>query len=839
MRKRERTIMKSFKAVRVFGKLAGLVVLVTGMQASAPAQTAQLQQTNAAIEAKVDAIMAKMTLTEKLQLMGGTNRMHTFAFPDAGITSIKMSDASYGVKTWGQTTGYPVPMALAATWDSAMAQQVGSRLAVDAHARGVDVLLAPGVNIYRAPMCGRNAEYMGEDPYLTSRMAVPYILGLQTGGVAATIKHYAANNSEFARHDTNSIVDERTLHEIYLPSFEAAVKDAHVASVMDSYNLINGQHATQNGVLNNEILKKEWGFQGLLMSDWNSTYDGVAAANNGLDLEMPSGKFMSPETLAAGLKAGTITQATIDDHVRRILRLETLYHVSEGETGDLFPAEAKKTAYAAAAESIVLLKNDRNLLPLDLTKLHRIAVLGINAQAGYVGISGSSGVSPKYPTNLLDSMKAVAGKVQVDYSAGVLTEQQIFTATKFDNGLDQEKYGNADFTGEAQKSHVKGLPDWSEGKFGDKHEEGFKVASYRWTGHYTAAAAGDFLLIAAGQAADPFTLTVDGKVVAEHQTHSADTPQFATMHLNAGQTIAVKLEMVKRGQGNPGLGVLPVDQLVLPEVKKLAAQADVVIAYIGMNPLYEGEGKDRPFELLPGQNQLIETALAANPNTIVALNGGGGMDINAWVDQVPALLHTFYGGEEGGHALADVLRGAVNPSGKLPVSMERSLQDDATYNTYYPKPGSNDVTYSEGVFIGYRHFDNSSVKPLFAFGYGLSYTNFAFSGLKVESSDPNNVKVGFDVRNTGARDGDEVAEVYVGEVSPPLPRPVKELKNFTRVHLAVGQSRHVELTLNSRAFSYWDVTTHGWNRDAGKFNVYVGDSSITSSLMNATVNLSK
>jgi beta-glucosidase len=785
------------------------------------------QPTVAATELKVQNLLTQMTLDQKLKLVGG-NGMFTYAIPEIGLPAIKMSDGPSGVRSWGPSNAYPVGMALAATWDPAIANREGVALGQDAKARGVNILLAPGVNIYRAPMNGRNFEYLGEDPYLSARMAVGCIDGVQSAGVAATVKHFVANNSEFDRHNTNSIIDERTLREIYLPAFEAAVKEAHVSAVMDSYNLVNGEHMTQNGVMNNDILKHEWKYDGLLMSDWNATYDGVAAACGGLDLEMPRGKFMTPETLGAAIKAGTLSQAVVDDHVRRILRLAVRYNIQNNQpAGAPYSPSAKNIAYDVAAESIVLLKNEHNLLPLDTSKTHRIAVLGPNSYPGVIGGGGSSYTIAFGASNLYTSLADGAGSnAQVTFSPGISTESEICAKTKFPGGLDQEMYSGTAFAGDPQRSHVSNLNLWAPTfKIGGEVNEHAK--SYRWTGHYTADAAGDYLFLVAAHGRDSFTFFIDNKNVLAHNSSEGASPKSFTAHLNAGQTIAVQLDYIQRSKDlTASLGIIAVDQLVLPEAKKIAAAADAVIVYVGFNESYESEAIDRSWDLLPGQNELVEAAIAANPRTIVILNGGGGMNISAWVDRVPALLHTFYGGEEGGHALADVLLGTINPSGKLPVSFERQLADDSTFDTYYPGTGTVDVPYAEGIFVGYRHFDRSAVKPIFPFGYGLSYTSFDFSHLTIDATDPSNVVVAFDLRNTGDRPGDEVAQLYVGEVAPPLPRPVKELKSFQRVHLGAGQGQHIVLQLPTRAFSYWDTTRHGWKRDNGQFRIYVGDSSV-------------
>jgi beta-glucosidase-like glycosyl hydrolase len=376
-----------------------------------------------AIEAQAQAILSKLTLEQKIELMGGIDNMFTRSIPDV-LPSFKMSDASLGVRTWGPTTAYAGGVALAASWDPDLARKIGESLGRDARARSVNFLLGPGVNIARSPVNGRNFEYLSEDPFLNSQLVAPFIEGVQSQGVAATVKHYALNNSEFNRHNINAEVDERTMREIYLPSFEAAVTRGHVDAVMDSYNLVNGDHATQNDFLNLKLLKGEWGFQGVLMSDWAATYDGVAACNNGLDLEMPSPKFMNAKNLVPAVQGGQVKEATIDDHVLRLLRTELRYGFTTRPQFD--PADStysdadRAVALQGALESITLLKNEGHLLPLDRAKTRNIAVIGPDAWPAVTGGGGSSHAQAFEPVSILTGITNLAGPdAHVFYSAGM------------------------------------------------------------------------------------------------------------------------------------------------------------------------------------------------------------------------------------------------------------------------------------------------------------------------------------------------------------------------------------------------------------------------------------
>ena len=410
-----------------------------------------------AIEQKADAMLAKMTLEQKIDLIGGEDWMYIRAVPDAGFPRLKMSDGPMGIRTWGPSTAYPAGIGMAAAWDPALAGRIGNAIAHDARARGVNFLLGPGVNIYLSPMNGRNFEYFGEDPYLTSRVAVGYIKGVQSQGVIATVKHFAANNQEYDRHNVSSDVDERTLREIFLPAFEAAVKEANVGSVMDSYNLLNGVHASQSKYLNIDILRKTWGFQGIVMSDWISTYDGVGAANGGLDIEMPSGEFMNRKALLPAIKDGRVTTATIDEKVRRIfitaLRFNFLDRPQLDLNESLLNQTGRATALEGAREGITLLKNEGAVLPLSTDKVKTIAVLGPDAWPAVAGAGGSSTVTPFQSVSILTGLSNyTAGKVNVLYARGLPTVDEIVSQTKYDGPVKVEKFANNKFTGESKSS---------------------------------------------------------------------------------------------------------------------------------------------------------------------------------------------------------------------------------------------------------------------------------------------------------------------------------------------------------------------------------------------------
>jgi beta-glucosidase len=766
---------------------------------------------SAAVERRVDSLMARMSIEQKLDLIGGVDDMFTRSIPAVGWPRLKMSDGPMGVRTWGPTSGYAIGIGLAASWDPDLAHLVGEHIGRDARARGVHFLLGPGVNIYRAPMNGRNFEYMGEDPYLAARTAVGYVGGVQSQGVVATIKHYAANNEEYDRHNVSSDVSEQALREIYLPTFEAAVREAHVGAIMDSYNLLNGVHATQSAWLNDSVAKRDWGFDGVIMSDWDATYDGVAAANGGLDLEMPWAKFMNRQTLLPALQDGRVQAATIDDKVRRILRLAIRFGFLDHEQRDihapLFSVEDRAVALRSALEGMVLLKNDGHLLPFDAQRVHTIAVIGPDAWPARPSGGGSAQIEAFAPVSILEGITA-AVPTKVLYARGIPTDTDIINTTGL--RLLQQIFDNDSFTGTPiDTSTIDGL--WPDGATPLPRA----ARGVRWTGTYTPATTGQYLIIV--RAYDGYRLSCNDSVVVEQKAAEGASMKWTVVSLTAGQPTRVQLSLAPRSQSpRVMLGIRAVDSLVSPEALRIAKAADVAVVSVGFDPSNESEGSDRTFALPWGQEALINAIAAANPRTVVTVTAGGAVATDGWLSHIPALLQTWYPGQEGGTAVAKVVFGAANPEGHLPISFDKRWEDNPTHDSYYATNGH--VTYNEGVFVGYRYYTGATTKPLFPFGYGLSYTTFSFSHLTVS---PQHV-VSFDVTNTGSRAGAEVAQVYVGDPSAHIKRPMKELKGFKKVKLAAGETKHVAVQLDPRAFAYWD---HGWRTDPGQFVIYVGDSS--------------
>jgi beta-glucosidase len=818
-------------------------VLVVTLVAAAllPAAGQAPSASSPEVENRVDSILSKMTLEEKIDYLGGVDDFFVRAVPRLGLPALKMSDGPIGLRNDGPATTLAGGIALAATWDPELVQRAGEVLGEDARSRGVHILLGPGVNIYRAPMAGRNFEYFGEDPFLAARTAVAYIKGVQSQGVCATIKHYAGNNEEYDRHNVDSVIDERTLREIYLSAFEAAVKEGPVCAIMDSYNLTNGQHMSQNGYLNNEVAKRQWGFEGVIMSDWDSTYDGVAAVNGGLDLEMPSGGHMNRATLLPALKSGLVREATIDDHVRRILRRAVQYGwLDRPQVNYAIPAynlRGREVALQVARSAMVLLKNENNLLPLRRAMIRNLAIVGPDAYPGQPVGGGSAEVRPFHAVSFLEGVANFLGdRVQVTYSPGIPSLSELADMTDFSTaltdgrpGLNYERFLADDLTGQPAETGTE-----QHLNFGFEWPSFYSIPSrfrsVRWSGYYLVQAGARYCVFTQGPGEDgAYRVFVDDRLVIDNWKRATALVNYAMLDLQPGPH-KIQIEL-RRLFGDPNLrvGIFQPAAVVKPEVAKLAAQADAVVVAVGFDPSSESEGSDRTFGLPPGQDALIEAVSAANKNTIVAITSGGAVDMSAWLDRVPALMQTWYAGQEGGTALAQLLFGDVSPSGKLPVTFDRRFEDNAAFHSYYPAAeASKEVRYSETVFGGYRHYDETGLRPNFPFGYGLSYTTFGYSHLTVSPASgtlEQPLVVTFDVSNTGAREAAEVAEVYVGPSHPDAVRPVKELKGFAKVRLKPGETRHVSVNLDRRAFSYYEAGKKDWSAPPGQYSIFVGGSS--------------
>jgi beta-glucosidase len=809
-----------------------------GQQQQSPASP---QASSSEIERRIESLLTKMTLEEKIDMLGGVDGFFIRSIPRLNLPRLKMADGPIGVRNFGPATAMAGGIALTATWNPALAERVGTQIGRDARAKGVHFLLGPGVNIYRAPMNGRNFEYFGEDPYLASRIAVGYIKGVQGQGVSATIKHFMGNNSEFDRHNTDSIIDERTMREIYLPVFEAAVKEAHVGAIMDSYNLTNGEHMTQNNYLNTDVAKREWGFDGVMMSDWVATYDGVAAANGGLDLEMPWGAYMNRQNLLPAIQQGKVSAATIDDKVRRILRTAIRFGWLDRDQTDLsvprYNQEGRQAALDAARESLVLLKNEGNLLPLNKSKLKSIAIIGPGAYPAQPVGGGSARVEPFAATSFLEGLSDYLGTgAKITYARGVPPLSEMAEATNFKLSADKDQPGlRAEYFANGDLQGTPAVTRTEQHILFGRQFRSFpeQTLSSRWTGYYIAQKSGQYDIFAASTGEDGgfYRLYVDDKLVFDNWTTSRALTDQATLTLDSAPH-----KIVLEQHGRSGwlgtrmqMGIMPRGGVVEAEAKSLAAKADVVVVALGFDPGTESEGADRTFQLPLGQDALVQEIAATNKNTIVVITSGGGVNMNGWLDRVPALIQAWYPGQEGGKALAETLFGEVNPSGRLPITMERRWEDNPAHDSYYPAEGTKRVVYKEGVFVGYRGYEKTGTKPLFPFGYGLSYTTFKYDKLNIKpvngGAQGPRYEVSFEMKNTGTHAGADVAQVYVGDTHSKVARPLKELKGFVKVNLRPGETRRVSVMLDERALSYYDAGAKQWRAEPGDFDVLVARSS--------------
>lgn len=678
--------------------------------------------------ARIRGIIKQLTLEEKVAMIHGSSPFTTGGVARLKIPEITMSDGPHGVRPefgrdWildgnvaDSGTYLPTGVCLAATWNPALGYTFGSVLGQEAAFRGKNVILGPGVNIIRTPLNGRNFEYQSEDPFLASRMAVGYIKGVQDQGISACVKHYAANNQETRRFTINVEMSERALREIYLPAFKAAVQEGGVHTVMAAYNKFRGQWASQNYYLLNQILKKEWGFRGFVMSDWDATHSTMQALWNGLDVEMGTdlrmlpnpnySKFFMGDTVLALVKKGQYPEYLLDEKVKRILYVMIRNGMLDGRVPKKAYNEPshQKAALKIAEEGLVLLKNENNFLPLRRDQIRNIAVIGYNANRLQAMGGGSSQVKAFYEVTPLEGLRKNAGNINITYA------------------------------------------------------KGYNIA---------------------------------------------------------------------RGAS--------ADSALIAEAVETASKADVVV-YVGGSThgynyavwddnAYDAEATDKPDMYLPfGQDELLQAVIKANPKTVVVLMSGGALDMRKWLTQTPAVIQAWYPGMEGGNAIAGVLFGTINPSGKLPMTFPEKLEDHGAHVLgEYPGDSIN-VYYKDDIYVGYRYYDTYKVTPQFAFGHGLSFTTFAYSNLKIVANG-RKATVTFTVRNTGKYPGAEVAQVYVSQPGCVLPRPEKELKGFDKIFLQPGEQKVITIPLGEDAFQYFDDRINQWRFDSDVFTIRIGSSS--------------
>jgi len=670
--------------------------------APAPTASALYANPHAPLEARVEDLFARLTPQEKLSLLAEQSVMSPLSLqmpPVArlGIPALHTTDAPEGIH--GVTaTAFPMESVMAATWNPALVHQVGAAIGQEARAYGDSVVYGPVLNIHRTPQGGRNFESFSEDPFLTARLGVAYVEGMQSQGVAACIKHFACNNQETDRHSVSVHVGDRALHELYLPAFQAAAQEAHAWSLMTAMNQVNDLFAGESKPLLAGILKGKWGWDGAVFGDWGAIHNTAGALNGGTDIEIPQPNVYKADAITAALQSGAITQSLIDASVHRTLRLMVRTGLLDNKPAPGLAAvnspAHQALARRVAQEGIVLLQNAQGLLPLSRTQIKSIAVLGPNAQDTQLGGRWSADVHPAYQVSVLDGIRK---------------------------------------------------------------------------------------------------------------------------HVSSGVTVSYAQGCPRTQPGTPG---------GLSEAAALAAKSDVAVVVVGMDSNYEGEELDPPTLQLPGdQEKLIGAVAAANKNTVVVLNNGTSVLMKAWLPHVSALLGMGYAGQEMGNALADILFGDVNPSGRLADTLAARREDYSDWANYPGRKGV--VHYAEGIYVGYRHFDRERIAPLFPFGFGLSYTTFQFGALQAPARLARGgiATVRLRVKNIGTRAGDEVVQLYVAPIAPKADRPVRELKGFQRVSLRPGEQKQVQFTLDRRAFSYWASGRQAWRADPGRYQIQVGASS--------------
>lgn len=786
-------------------------------------------------ETRVNALLAEMTLEEKIALLYGETAMSLRAVPRLGIPALQLADGPLGIR-WGKATAFPAPIAMAASWDPELVGRFGAAIGREYRNKGRQVWLAPGMNILRIPQCGRNFEYYSEDPYLASRMAVAAVAGAQGEGIVACVKHYACNNQEHERTTVNVQVDERTLREIYLPAFEAAVREAGAWAVMAAYNKVNGSYCTANSHLLTDILKDDWGFPGFVVSDWGAVHEVVGPALAGMDLEMdgaaPTGAYWGNGALLAAVQAGSVSTSLIDDKARRILR--ALAHTGLLDSGwdspDREMTEHIPLVRELAREGIVLLKNDGNRLPLDKNALQALAVLGPRYAAAGVGGGGSSVVTPYYSVSPLQGLQnAVGPNVTILDAPGVPDDGEyaaaptsyLTPAVGIGSGLTGEYFNNTTLSGSPVVARVDPTVDFNWGAGSPHPSVNPDHFSVRWSGTLRVPSSGAWSL---GMATDDgFRLYLDGALLIDNWQPHALQLRTTSVQLTADTPHNLVLEYFEATGQATAIFVCRQNENLSAAVAA-AQSADAALVFVGLDATRESEGFDRPsIDLTAEEVELIRAVAAVNPSTIVVIVAGSQVGFDPWLDEVPVVLQAWYGGQEAGNAIADVIFGDKNPSAKLPMSFVRCWEDHPAHGLY---PGGN---YTDGLYVGYRHFDQpGAAEPAFPFGFGLSYTTFAYSDLAVDTSSlpvDGSVRVDFTVRNTGARAGAEIAQVYVRDVASSVARPVKELKGFAKTMLSPGQQAAVSVTLNRRAFAFYDTASADWVVEPGAFEILVGASS--------------
>ncbi len=795
---------------------------------------------------RIEQILGEMTLEEKVSILSGEDFWSVPAVARLKLGKLRVTDGPNGARGGGSLIGgvksasFPVGIALGATWNVELLGEIGAALADEVKSKGAHVLLAPTVNIHRSVTNGRNFECYSEDPVLSAELATAYIVGLQGQGISATIKHFAGNESEIERTTISSEIDERALREIYLIPFEWAVKKAGTWGVMSSYNRLNGTFTSEHNWLLTSVLREDWGYDGIVMSDWFGSHSTAPTINAGLDLEMPGPTRDRGQKLIDAVTAGEVSVATIDQRVLAMLRLMERVgslddHREHEERAEDRP-EHRALIRRAGAEAIVLLKNS-GVLPLRPEA--KLAVIGPNAKTAQIMGGGSAQLNAHYRVSPWDGLVAARGEAGLSYAQGCTNarfQPLLKGIVKIDYFANQTLSGEPVHSDTMEEAQAFWIGRVADGKVDPQR------FSARLKTTFTPEANGEHIvgIYAAGLG----KVFVDGKLVADAWTNWKKGRTFfeegcdevnGSVTLEAGRAHEITIEFATKDFATLGLAAFacgvgrPLGDEAIAEAVNAARGADVALVFVGRNGEWDTEGSDLPSIELPGrQNELVAAVAAANPNTVVVLQTGGPVEM-PWLGSVAGLLEAWYPGQEAGNAIADVLTGAAEPGGRLPQSFPVRWADNPAHSQdreVYPGLEGK-VRYEEGVFVGYRHYDKLGLKPLFPFGFGLSYSAFSLSDLTVDASGfeaDGMVTASVVVTNAGARAGSTVVQLYVGDDEASVPRPRKELRAFEKVHLEAGESRAVSLSLDARAFAFFDVAAKQWVVEAGAFTLLAGQS---------------
>ena len=812
--------------------------------------------TKVPVNDRVENLLSLLTLEEKADFLTGRDMWHIKGVARLGIPDIQATDCGHGVTVVldeqgynsGCSTCFPSAVGQASTWNRELVQEIGAAIGREARELGSSILLAPMVNIHRTPLGGRNYETYSEDPYLTGTMASSFVRGVQSENICAVIKAVTANNQQTnqSRHSVN--VSERALREIYMPGFRIPVFESEPWGIMTSYNKVNGEYTSENAHLVRDIIKDEWGYSGFVVSDWRGTHS-MKALEAGLDLEMPGpGKILTKSAILEALENKSFTEEELDNSVRRILKAIIKTRVLDddrsGLEGEWNTSKHHVLARTVAEEAIVLLKNENNLLPLDKKKIKTLAVIGPNAREARLGGGGSASVTACYSVSPLDGITNLCNdSIQVLFEEGCgMKGDMPIIYTQYLNsmdgvnpvqGLKGEYFMGKELAGPPALIRFDDKIDFSWGWAAPCREVNKGDYSVRWTGQVDPPVSGEYKIgVTCTEGGVRFyldsMLVIDqwGEPYSENfEAGFNKISENIRINLQAGVPRKICVEFHKKANRNSIRleWEIPGKNDPVSEAVKIASESDVAVVFAGLSNLYEGGMKDRESLLLPEQqNKLIRAVAKANPNTIVVLINGTPVAM-PWLKEVPAILESYYPGQEGGNAIAKILFGEVNPSGKLPETFPRQVEDNPSHGNFPGDP--ENVSYEEGIYVGYRHYDKKNIEPLFPFGFGLSYTTFAYNNLQIGQAEDGAVKVDAEIKNSGLVPGKEVIQVYIKDPGSAIDKPDKELKGYTKVFLEPGESKTVSLELSRDQFAHYDEQKNQWVVEPGQFEILLGSSS--------------